>query len=216
MTRGPEEHVSRALWARGLKRAFDVAVSAALAVPALPVIAVSAVAVKLESPGPVFFRQERTGRHGRPFRPLKLRTMAATHRHDATEAMPLDHPGVTRVGRVLRRLKIDELPQVFDVLRGEMSIVGPRPTIPEQTREYDEFARRRLLVRPGVTGLAQVNGNAAIPWSERIKYDVHYVANHGLRMDLGILAKTVAVVVLGEERFGRDFEDSGYAPGETR
>jgi lipopolysaccharide/colanic/teichoic acid biosynthesis glycosyltransferase len=115
------------------------------------------------------------------------------------------------VGRVLRRLKIDELPQIWCVLKGDMSLVGPRPTIMEQVAAYGDFQRRRLELRPGITGLAQVNGNAEMPWEERIKYDVYYVDHVSLVMDLGILVKTVLIVVLGEGRFVRAFEKSPYA-----
>ena len=115
------------------------------------------------------------------------------------------------MGRVLRRLKIDELPQILNVVKGDMSLIGPRPTLPDQTRAYDDFQWQRLLVRPGVTGLAQVNGNAAISWEQRIKYDVHYVRHHGFWMDVGILLKTVLVLLRGEERYVRAFEQSRYA-----
>jgi lipopolysaccharide/colanic/teichoic acid biosynthesis glycosyltransferase len=111
----------------------------------------------------------------------------------------------------LRRLKIDELPQILNVITGDMSLIGPRPTLPDQTRAYDEFQRQRLLVRPGVTGLAQVNGNAAISWDERIKYDVHYVRQHGFWMDVGIALKTVPVLLRGEQRYARPFEETRYA-----
>lgn len=206
-------YVSTTLWARGAKRAFDLAVGLVVVILVSPVLLIAMLLVKLTSPGPVFFMQVRTGRGDRPFRPFKMRTMRADRTPDPNELVPLSHPGVTPVGRVLRRLKIDELPQVFNVIAGHMSLVGPRPTLPEQTREYDAFQRRRLLVRPGVTGLAQVNGNAAISWDERIKYDVHYVRHHGFLMDLGILLKTIAVIIRGEERFARPFEDSPYARG---
>jgi undecaprenyl phosphate N,N'-diacetylbacillosamine 1-phosphate transferase len=203
--------VSCSLWARYLKRAVDILLSACVAVVAVPILAVAALFMQITSPGPVLFRQLRTGRRGRTFTPYKLRTMSAAHRHDPTEIVPLHHPGVTWVGRLLRRFKIDELPQVFNVLKGDMALVGPRPTIPEQTEAYDDFQRRRLLVRPGVTGLAQVNGNASFSWDERIKYDVYYVRHHNFVMDVGILIKTVAVLVLGEERFVRPFDQSPYA-----
>ena len=112
---------------------------------------------------------------------------------------------------MLRRLKIDELPQIINVVKGDMSLIGPRPTLPDQTRAYNDFQRQRLLVRPGLTGLAQVNGNAAVSWEERIKYDVHYVRHHGFRMDVGILLKTVLVLVRGEALMARPFEESPYA-----
>lgn len=204
------EHVSRSLWARYGKRPFDVVAALGLILLLAPVLVVAATLVKLTSPGPLLFRQERTGRHGKPFYPPKFRTMRADHRHDITEIVPLSHSAITPVGRWLRRLKVDELPQLFCVLRGEMSIVGPRPTIPEQTRAYNEYQWRRQLVRPGVTGLAQVNSAATRSWDERIDYDVYYAAHCGFLMDLGILLKTPLVVLLGEERFARPFAESPY------
>jgi len=209
--RASPENRSKALWTRGPKRFCDLAVSLAGLFVLGPALLVAMALVKLTSPGPVFFVQERTGRDGKPFRAYKLRTMRAERTPDPEELVPLDHPEVTPVGRALRRLKIDELPQVLNVLKGDMALIGPRPTLPEQTRRYDAFQRLRLLVRPGITGLAQVNGNAAIPWDERIKYDVYYVRHHGLRMDAAILLKTLAVLIWGEQRFARPFEQSPYA-----
>jgi lipopolysaccharide/colanic/teichoic acid biosynthesis glycosyltransferase len=206
-----EQYVSSTPWARGLKRAFDLGVGLIVLVILSPVLLAAMLLVKLTSPGPVFFVQVRTGRDGRPFRPFKMRTMRGGRTPDPNELVPLSHPGITPVGRVLRRLKIDELPQILNVVAGHMSLIGPRPTLPEQTREYDAVKRRRLSVRPGVTGLAQVNGNTAISWDERIKYDVYYVRRHGFLMDLGILCKTIAVIVRGEERFARPFDESPYA-----
>jgi len=207
--------VSRTLWARGLKRACDLVLGSLATLAARPGRPAAALAVRWTSPGPVFFVQVRTGRYGRPFQPYKLRTMRGDRVPDVKELVPLDHPDITAVGRLLRRLKIDELPQVLNVVRGDMSLIGPRPTLPDQTCRYDAFQRQRLLVRPGLTGLAQVNGNAAISWEERIQYDVYYVRNHGFWMDIGILAKTLLVVLRGEEAFARSFADSPYA-GRTR
>lgn len=193
-----------------MKRLIDVLVSAILLALLSPVLLVAAVLVKLTSPGPVFFRQPRGGKDCKPFESIKFRTMRAEHVHDPREIVPLAHSGITPLGRVLRRAKIDELPQLFSVLRGDMSLVGPRPTIMDQVERYDAFQRRRQEVRPGVTGLAQVNSSPLRSWDERIKYDVYYVDHVTLLMDLGILAKTVLVVLLGEERFARPFEESPY------
>ncbi len=204
-------HSSRTLWARGLKRLVELALCIVGLAAAAPILATAIVVHKITSPGPAFFPQVRTGRDGREFRPYKLRTMTAGRTPDPEELVPLDHPGITSVGRFLRSSKIDELPQIFNVIRGEMSLVGPRPTLPEQTREYDEFQRRRLSVRPGLTGLAQVNGSTAISWDERIKYDVYYVRHHGVLMDVGVLLRTLLVVVLGEARFAVPFDKSVYA-----
>lgn len=202
-------NLSPSFWARGPKRLFDVLTAALLLVVTIPFVTLAIGIIALTSPGPVFFRQTRTGRNGASFRPWKLRTMRAGRRPDPDEIVTAAHPDVTPVARFLRRLRIDELPQLINVLNGEMSLVGPRPTLPEQTAQYDDFQRLRLLVRPGITGLAQVNGNTTIPWEERIKYDVHYVRHHDLWMDLGILFKTVAAV-FDESRCAGKFEDSRY------
>ena len=194
-----------------VKRLIDIIVSFALIVLLLPIEAVAAAAIKLNSPGPVFFIQKRGGRYGKPFNLVKFRTMRADHVHDIREVIPLTHGGITPVGRFLRRTKLDELPQLFNVLRGDMSLIGPRPTIMEQVENYDDFQRRRLDVRPGCTGLAQVNSTPLVPWDERIRYDVYYVGHLGPLMDLGILFKTLLVLFLGEERFARPFDQSPYA-----
>lgn len=193
------------------KRLFDVVTSATLIVVFAPVWLAGALAVKLSSPGPLFFSQTRGGKDGKPFTLIKFRTMRASHVHDPTEIVPLSHPGITRIGHVLRRTKIDELPQLLNVLTGDMSIIGPRPTIMEQVVAYDDFQRRRLRVRPGCTGLAQVNSNATISWDERIRYDVYYVDHLTPWLDAWILIKTIAVVLLGEKRFSRPFDESPYA-----
>lgn len=194
-----------------IKRSCDFLVSLVLIVVLSPLYVAAAVLIKVTSPGPLLFRQERGGRDGKPFNLLKFRTMYATHVHDPSEIVPLTHQAITPVGRVFRRLKIDELPQLFCVLKGDMAIIGPRPTIMEQVDAYDDFQRQRLAVRPGCTGLAQVNGNANMSWDERIKYDVYYVKHVGPVLDAWILIKTVLVIVLGEERFARPFEQSCYA-----
>jgi len=205
------QYLSRTPWARYGKRPFDVVVAGLTIAVLSPLYLLLAVAVKLTSPGPVFFSQVRTGRDGVPFHPRKFRSMRAEHRHDVDEVVPLEHAHVTALGRFFRRFKLDELPQLFSVFVGEMSLIGPRPTIPEQTAEYDDFQRRRLLVRPGVTGLAQVNCCPLHPWDERIKFDVYYAEHHGFWLDMGILLKTVVVILLGEQRFDRPFADSPYA-----
>jgi lipopolysaccharide/colanic/teichoic acid biosynthesis glycosyltransferase len=194
-----------------LKRVLDVAVSLVLIVLFAPIWLMAAMALKLSSPGPILYHQTRGGLGGRPFESYKFRTMRADHRHDPNEIVPLTHDAITRVGKILRRLKIDELPQLFNVLNGDMSLVGPRPTIMEQVLAYDDFRKRRLEVRPGITGLAQVNGNANISWEERIRYDVYYVDHMSIGMDVAILAKTAAVVIAGEERYTRSFEHSPYS-----
>jgi len=193
------------------KRLFDIVVSIVLMVLLSPLIILLAVLIKITSPGPVCFVQTRGGRNGKPFKLIKFRTMRADHEHDIREVIPLSHPSITPLGRLLRRLKLDELPQLINVLKGDMSIIGPRPTIMEQVLAYDDFKRRRLEVRPGCTGLAQVNGSGQLSWDERIKYDVYYVKHLGPTIELGILAKTALILVLGDERFSRPFEKSPYA-----
>lgn len=203
--------ISARLWTLGPKRVFDFLAALILLLILSPLLIVTAVLVKVTSPGSVFFSQDRGGRLGRPFLLRKFRTMQGHRTPDPKELIPLDHPEITRLGRFLRRSKIDELPQLFNVLRGEMSIIGPRPTLLDQVEAYDDFRRRRLLVRPGVTGLAQVYANAASTWNERILYDIVYVQRHGLFMDLSILFRTFAVVLAGEVRMTLDFADSPYA-----
>ncbi|MGD2108599.1 MAG: sugar transferase [Phycisphaerae bacterium] len=211
MSRDERPIVSTTLWARFGKRAFDLVAAGMLLIVLSPVLVLAAVGVKLSGPGSLFFTQDRAGRTGSIFRVLKFRTMRGGRRPDPNELVPLDHPEITRIGRVWRRFKIDELPQLFNVLRGEMSLIGPRPTLPDQAAAYDAFRRQRLLVRPGVTGLAQVNGNTSISWDERILFDIAYVRRCGLLMDVGILLRTVLVVLGGEGRTTRAFASTRYS-----
>ena len=158
---------------------------------ASPVLAAAAVAIKLEDGGPVLYRQRRVGLEGEEFDLLKLRTMVVGAEHQgAGLAVNRGDARITRVGRVLRRLSLDELPQLWNVVRGEMSIVGPRPTLRYQVEQYDDRQRRRLDVKPGITGWAQVNGRAALPWNERIELDVWYVEHRSTLVDLKILLQT--------------------------
>lgn len=190
------------------KRALDVLGSGALLLALSPVLALLALAVRVTSRGPVIFRQERIGLDGRPFTVLKLRTMRVgaeaekallRRRHRA--AGPLfklvDDPRVTRVGRHLRRHSLDELPQLVNVLRGEMSLVGPRPALPEEVAGYADRVRRRLAVRPGLTGLWQVSGRSDLSWEESVALDLRYVDEASAAMDLRILALTVPAVLFG-------------------
>ena len=211
MSEPEQAQVSWTLWARGGKRVCDFALALLLVIVLSPVLALAALLVKLSSRGPVFFFQERGGRHGRVFGVYKFRTMRAERRFDPNELTPLEHPDVTTVGRVLRRLKVDELPQLLNVLAGDMSLIGPRPTLPEQVEAYDEFRRQRLLVRPGITGLAQVHGNTALSWDQRILYDIAYARRCSLGLDLVIAFRTFAVVIAGEERAVQRFQDSRYS-----
>ena len=178
------------------KRVFDLA----LAVPGLvllsPLLCLIAVAIKLTSRGPVFYVQERIGRNAAPFPFIKFRTMVVGAESQGAGILCLkDDPRVTRVGRFLRRFSLDEAPQLVNVVRGEMSLIGPRPGLAYQLRGYTPFQRRRLTVLPGITGWAQVNGRNAIAWDQRIVRDVEYVERLSFAMDLRILCRTVRVVL---------------------
>lgn len=181
------------------KRALDLVVAVPATIALAPVMAGIALWVRRDSDGPAIFRQERVGAFGKPFRVLKFRSMVMNAEHlGAGLAVTEDDDRITRAGRILRRLSLDELPQLINVVKGDMSLVGPRPTVPSQVERYDATQRRRLLARPGVTGLAQVRGRASIPWSTRIALDVDYVDNWRMARDLRILLETVRVVVRGE------------------
>jgi len=181
-----------------MKRALDVLLASALLTAASPFLAAAAAAIKLEDRGPAFYRQRRVGRRGEEFELVKLRTMVVgAEREGAGLAVDEGDPRITDVGRVLRRLSLDELPQLWNVLRGEMSMVGPRPTLAYQVERYDDRQRRRLDVKPGITGWAQVNGRARLPWKERIELDVWYVEHHSLWLDLRILARTPLALFSG-------------------
>ncbi len=163
-----------------------------------PLLALAALLILLEDGRPVIFVQERAGRGGRPFTIFKLRTLQRNDRRAETMGrVTPDHPMATRVGRWLRRFKVDELPQLVNVLRGEMSLVGPRPTLPSQVEEYGPVERTRLERRPGLTGWAQVNGNIQVDWETRIALDVWYVHHWSLGLELAILVRTVGVVLGG-------------------
>src|SRR5215213_8143297 len=161
-------------------------------------MAVCALLIKLESGRPVFYRQRRVGRHGRPFQLWKLRTMVPGAEAMGAGIYVLEgDPRITRVGRMLRRFSFDELPNLLNVLEGDMALVGPRPTIQEQVDRYTDRQRRRLEVKPGITGWAQVNGRTSLPWPERIELDVWYVDNRSLALDLRILARTARMLLTG-------------------
>jgi lipopolysaccharide/colanic/teichoic acid biosynthesis glycosyltransferase len=174
-----------------LNRAADVALAGTALVVASPLLAVAALAVKLTSPGPVLYRQARVGKEGADFELLKLRTMVVgAESQGAGFAVDRGDPRITRVGRVLRRLSLDELPQLWNVVRGDMSVIGPRPTLRYQVEQYTPRQLRRLDVKPGITGWAQVHGRATLPWAERIELDVWYVEHRSPSLDLKILART--------------------------
>jgi lipopolysaccharide/colanic/teichoic acid biosynthesis glycosyltransferase len=181
-----------------MTRLLDLAVGTLALLLLSPLLAVAAVAIRLEGGGAVLYRQRRVGRDGEAFELLKLRTMVAgSDPVGVGTAVTRDDPRVTRVGRLLRRFSLDEVPNLINVLRGEMSIVGPRPTIEAQVAEYTPRQRRRLEVKPGITGWAQVQGRAGIPWEERIELDVWYVDHRSLALDLQILAMTFGLLLTG-------------------
>jgi lipopolysaccharide/colanic/teichoic acid biosynthesis glycosyltransferase len=188
---------------RGLPRAADVLIASIALALTSPVLLVAALAIKLDSRGPAIYRSRRVGRGGVEFELLKLRTM-----HPGNEPVGVGtpvlgrDPRVTRVGHLLRRLSLDELPNLVNVLRGEMAVVGPRPTLAAQVEQYTPHQRRRLEVRPGLTGWAQVNGRAGIPWQERIELDVWYTDHRSLALDLRILARTVRLLLTGHGLYG--------------
>ena len=196
------------------KRALDLGVASSVVVFGSPLLAGIAVAVKLEGRGPVLFRQERIGRHGRPFRILKFRTLAGDPPRDPADYLiSAADPRITRVGAFLRRWSLDELPQLWNVLRGDMSLVGPRPTLRYQVERYDDLQRRRLEVPPGVTGWAQISGRNELSWPERIELDVWYVDHRSLSLDLRILAATLKTLFRPSSIYGDAQGDWGERQG---
>jgi lipopolysaccharide/colanic/teichoic acid biosynthesis glycosyltransferase len=174
-----------------VNRAADVAIAGGALLLASPVLALAALLIKLDDGGPVLYRQTRVGKDGSDFELLKLRTMVVgAEEIGAGLAVNRGDERITRAGRLLRKLSLDELPQLWNVVRGEMSVIGPRPTLRYQVEQYDDRQRHRLDVKPGITGWAQVNGRAALPWAERIELDVWYVEHRTPLLDLRILART--------------------------
>jgi lipopolysaccharide/colanic/teichoic acid biosynthesis glycosyltransferase len=181
-----------------IRRLLDILVSAAALALGSPVLFGAIVAIKLESRGPAIYRQRRSGLRGEPFDMLKLRTMVDGAEHvGAGLAVDAGDSRITRVGAFLRRSSLDELPNLVNVLRGEMSLIGPRPTLPAQVAQYTARQRERLAVKPGITGWAQVNGRASLPWSQRIELDLYYVEHRSLALDVQILLRTPALVLGG-------------------
>jgi lipopolysaccharide/colanic/teichoic acid biosynthesis glycosyltransferase len=188
-----------------VNRPLDIALAAVLLVVTAPLLALAALAIKLESHGPVFYRQRRVGKHGRPFELLKLRTMVPGAEAMGAGIYVLEGDArITRVGRLLRRFSLDELPNLVNVLRGDLAIVGPRPTVQQQVDRYTERQRRRLDVKPGITGWAQINGRTSLPWPERIELDVWYVEHRSLRLDLRILARTARMLASGHGLYSEE------------
>lgn len=181
------------------KRALDLLIGVPAVIVSAPVVAILAALVRLESPGHPIYTQRRVGKDGRPFAIYKLRTMVrGAEFTGAGLALQEGDDRITRMGRFLRRTSLDELPNLWNVVRGEMSIVGPRPTLQVQVDQYTPHQRRRLEVPPGITGWAQVNGRASLPWSERIELDVFYVEHRSLALDLRILARTPTMLARSE------------------
>lgn len=185
----------------GIKRLFDFSVAAFFLTLALPILAVLSAAVRITSSGPAYFRQERLGQDGKKFSIVKFRTMFNGSEHTEVNRDCYSYasdPRVTPLGRLLRNTSLDELPQLINVLRGEMSLVGPRPALPHHLNRYSEEERQRLRFRPGITGLAQVSGRNSLSWEERIQCDLDYIRNWSLMLDFKILIRTVGVVLRRE------------------
>jgi lipopolysaccharide/colanic/teichoic acid biosynthesis glycosyltransferase len=188
-----------------LSRVLDVVLAAMLLVVTAPLLVVAAIAIRIESRGPVFYRQLRVGRDGEAFELWKLRTMVPGAETMGAGVYVIEgDPRITRVGRLLRRFSLDELPNLLNVLRGEMAIVGPRPTVQEQVDRYTDRQRRRLEVKPGITGWAQINGRTSLPWPERIELDVWYVEHRSMRLDLRILMRTARMLATGHGLYSED------------
>lgn len=195
-------------WEKKLKRILDIIVSLVLLTVNLPVILISSIAIKLDSKGPVFFRQERSGQNGKPFKMIKFRSMYEdAEKHTGPVWSQKDDPRITKVGKVLRILRIDELPQMYNVLKGEMSLVGPRPERPyfvEKLSEQIPYYKRRLKVRPGITGWAQVKHKYDESIEDvkiKLRYDLFYIENMSIRMDMKILFRTIFVVIFGKGHY---------------
>jgi lipopolysaccharide/colanic/teichoic acid biosynthesis glycosyltransferase len=190
-----------------VSRAIDIALAGLLLAVTSPLFALAALAIRLESRGPVFYRQLRVGRGGEQFQLWKLRTMVPGAEAMGAGIYVLEGDArITRVGRLLRRFSLDELPNLVNVLRGEMAIVGPRPTVQEQVDRYTDRQRRRLEVKPGITGWAQINGRTSLPWPDRIELDVWYVEHRSLRLDLRILARTARMLATGHGLYSEDLK----------
>jgi undecaprenyl phosphate N,N'-diacetylbacillosamine 1-phosphate transferase len=184
-----------------IKRLLDVIGSGFGLVLVLPLFLIVIMIMKLTMPGPIFFKQKRVGKNRKQFEILKFRSMKVDNEAELNLDFSKDKDRVTNVGKILRRTKIDELPQLINVFLGDMSLVGPRPTVMKQVEVYTEYQDLRLNMRPGMTGLAQVNGNISLPWEKRIDYDIKYIRNFSILLDCKILFKTVAIVLIGEEHF---------------
>jgi len=194
-----------------LKDLIDKFISFVLLILLSPLFILFAILIKIDSKGPVFFIQERVGKNGKLFKIIKFRTMIK-EAEEKTKGIFINenNPYITKIGKFLRRWSLDELPELINVLKGDMSLVGPRPTLKYQVEKYNEFQKKRLLMKPGITGWAQINGRNKIPWEERIKLDVWYIENWSLLLDLKILIKTLFIIFKKEEVFS-DLKDDEIA-----
>jgi len=187
-----------------IKHGLDKLIAFILLIAVSPVFLIIALGIKLTSKGPIFFIQDRVGKNGKDFKIYKFRTMVQNAEHIGSGIYTEENdPRITKIGRFLRKTSLDELPQLINILKGDMSIIGPRPTLRYQVDKYNEYQMGRLKMRPGVTGLAQVNGRNSLPWSKRIEYDIEYVNNYSLWLDLKIMIKTVKVVLTAEGVYGK-------------
>lgn len=187
------------LYRKYAKRLLDVVFSGALLFILSPLLILLAIIIKTDTPGPVFFTQKRAGVNGNLFKMYKFRTMLPFEHSQFPDGTPMgNYERITRAGNILRKTSVDELPQLINILKGEMSIVGPRPALPYQVERYDEYQARRLLVRPGVTGLAQVSGRNELTWEQKIVLDVEYAENVTFLTDMKIVLKTVPVALKGQ------------------
>ncbi len=199
-----------------LRRVFDLVVAAAVLVVTSPLLLLALVAVPLESRGSPIYRQRRIGLEGHEFEVLKLRTMVSGAENlGAGLAVAENDERITRLGALLRRSSVDELPNLINVLRGEMAIIGPRPTVASQVEQYSDHQRRRLSIRPGITGWAQVNGRAGLPWDQRIELDLWYIENRSWKLDRQILRRTISTVFGGDDLY-RDEGPAWTSPDEDK
>jgi lipopolysaccharide/colanic/teichoic acid biosynthesis glycosyltransferase len=187
------------------KELFDRIISIIALIILLPYFFIIAILIKLDSKGPIFFLQERAGKNGKIFKIIKFRTMlSGADKITNTSIVPENSPYITRIGKLLRRYSIDELPQLLNVIKGEMSLVGPRPALPYQIKKYSELQKKRLLMKPGITSWAAINGRNKLTWKERIEYDIYYVDNWSMWLDIKIIIKTVIFVIKGEGLYAEE------------
>ncbi|WP_198038622.1 sugar transferase [Planococcus lenghuensis] len=187
-----------------IKRVIDLFGSGIGLILLSPILIIVIILMKIFMPGPIFFKQKRVGKNQVEFNILKFRTMKVNKEAESKLDFSKDKDRLTKLGKLLRRSKVDELPQLLNVFLGDMSLVGPRPTIMKQVLEYTPHQLKRINVKPGMTGLAQINGNITLPWEQRIEYDIEYVRNFSLFLDFKILTKTLAIVSMGEEKFKKE------------